>query len=268
MSIGRPCFASLPAVCSLATMCCLALIHQDVELPTSKTKQENDLPSAQQVIEDYIARLGGYEILDSRQSVHIQYDATKDGRVFESEIYIEPGKYYMSNRYASGRHYERGINNGVSWTCINGDVRQLHGDELKGILSRHKFINGATKWIESHKSIKCELVEMVHNRKAYKLHFVDQNGLETDRYFDCQTKLLLRSAAKEIHGTSHQLVVRDFFDYKAIGEALVPMKRRIEMGKTVYLYNVELFEVDTRIPKGTFDLPPSIKPISKRVSQD
>lgn len=237
----------------------IAILGQDTEKPSFQDFKIADLPSARVVIEGYIEAIGGYEVLESRDSVHIQYDATKNGESFDCEIFLARGKYYSSSRYETGRWFERGINDGVAWTRINGVARQLEGEELNGILARHRNVSAAPSWMDDCKSIKCVAIEFVNRRPAYRLEFIDQQGIQTDRYFDCQQQLLVRSVSREIHGAQQPRVVRDYFDYRKIAESQIPMKRRIVAGTKTYQYDVKQFEVDGRIPPGTFDLPPNIQ---------
>jgi hypothetical protein len=43
-----------------------------------------------------------------------------------------------------------------------------------------------------------------------------------------------------------------------MGESVIAQRRYTNSGGTIYHYQVEMFEFDVRIPRGTFDLPPAI----------
>ena len=62
----------------------------------------------------------------------------------------------------------------------------------------------------------------------------------------------------ETHGSATNEVIRNYWNYERVGEFFIPMKRTIDTNGRQYVFNVESYEVDIEIPKGTFDLPKSI----------
>jgi hypothetical protein len=89
---------------------------------------------------------------------------------------------------------------------------------------------------------------------------VDHNGSKLDRYFDVETGLCVRRIAPEVHCHVRQTVVRDDLDYRQLGELFVPTKYTYRFDGIRYVYELDCFEVDVKIPAGVFDAPESLLP--------
>lgn len=227
------------------------------------SSESAELPSARLVIDKYIQAIGGYEVLESRSTLHYRMKANKSGEPFDYEVFAADGRYYASYRYENGRVFERGFNNNVAWTRTNGVARLCEGDELKGMITRHRYVSAAPRWEETYKAIECLSIEVVNGRQALKLRFVENDETELERYFDVQSGLLVRSVSDESYNNGKRHVVRDYSDHKQMGEALVAQTLTTNSDGTHYTFQVEIYEVDIKIPEGTFDLPPSIARLAK-----
>lgn len=232
---------------------------------SEKERTDKKLPKARDVINKYVQALGGYELLESRKTVHYKASATKASDPFDYEVYIAENCYRSTYHYKNGREFARTINNGVAWTTTNGVHRLITGEELDELLGRHKTMSPVTKWLDDHQKIEVVNRTKVNEKNALRLFFVNNQGHEKYRYFDEESGLLLRSIAVETYDQERRRVIRDYLDYEMIGEALVPRTKRLA-STTIgtsrvrnYTFKIEDYEVDIKIPKGAFDIPKTIQ---------
>jgi len=263
---------------SLMSMFLMVLMTQDPAKPVAASAE---LPSARKVIEKYIQARGGYETLESRTNVHFRANGTStNGSPFVYEVYQAEGMFHAQFTYDDGRVVERGANtlgrftangerDGIVWERTQGGViREIKGDERQEYLRRRSSVSSSTRWLETFQSIECVSIERINDRDAYKLHFLEHNGGELYRYFDVETGLCLRRVAVEEFNNRQQTVVRDYSNYQRIGEFLVSKKHIATYGSSRYVYEMDLYEVDVKIPKGMFDVPRSIAPKVVKAATD
>jgi hypothetical protein len=111
----------------------------------------------------------------------------------------------------------------------------------------------------SYESIECYSVEFINGKKVYKLVFVDFEGTEIERYYDADTGLLVRRVCIEEFNNQRQRVVRNYFNYEKVGDFTVSKNQTVTQESGVqWVYEIELYEVDIKVPRGTFDVPKSI----------
>ena len=71
---------------------------------------QDKLPSANDIVDRYIQKLGGYEMLESRQNTHSIFSGTvTNGESFVFESYQAHGKFYSQFSYESGLIRERNV---------------------------------------------------------------------------------------------------------------------------------------------------------------
>ena len=61
----------------------------------------------------------------------------------------------------------------------------------------------------------------------------------------------------------------DYYDYEQVGEYVISKKQVVNQSDgSVWTYEMELYEVDTKIPRGTFDIPKPMALSIARVAAD
>ena len=234
-------------------------------------KDASGLPTVRVILDNYIQALGGYEMLESRSSVYfVSNGYSTHGQKFVYEAYQAEGKFYARYDFDDGRVIERGVRTnggrtrkgrraGMAWESKDGVLREMDGDEREEYLRRRSTVSTATTLMTSYESIECHSVEFINAKKVYKLIFVDFEGTEIERYYDAETGLLVRRVCIEEFSNQRQRVVRDYFDYEKVGDFTVSKKQTVTQASgTQWIYEIDLYEVDIKVPRGTFDVPKSI----------
>lgn len=241
------------------------------ETEKAQSKDVEKTPSAKKIIDKYVLALGGYEELESRTSIHWRANGkTSDGETFVFEAWQGAGKYACRFERSNGTFYTRGVwsdgsldenkqRTGFAWEESNGSVVEKTDEELQEYLRRRTYVTSAPTWLRDCKSVKCIGVELVHDKKAYRVEMIDHNDTLIDLFFDAESGLLLRRVCIEAFGGTTQEVIRDRFNYKKIGNTMVPMKETISWRNSVYVYENEFFKVNEKLAKGTFGVPAMIQ---------
>ena len=86
----------------------------------------------------------------------------------------------------------------------------------------------------------------------------------TFKHFDIETGLLVRSECKEIFSETTHTVIREYEDYRESGEIKTAFKQTIRFADSVFVFNTESIEFDSKIPASTFKLPRSMALSAKR----
>lgn len=230
---------------------------------------DDELPTAQQVIDKHVRAMDGYEVLESRQSIYYSYNATFNGAKFYVKAYQVDGNYHSYLRYPSGRMIERGfvtdwkcdehgIRGGVGWQITNGLLREMTSKELQEYIRRRGYCCPGPRLFETYKSIKCTSIETVNGFDAYKLELVDHDETELEIYIAVDTGFYVRRVVVEEFGGTTAKVTRDYLDYARLNGCLVPTKMTTSFGNSLSVYELEDFEADVKIPKGTFAIPKSL----------
>ncbi|MFK7766917.1 MAG: hypothetical protein AB8B55_06815 [Mariniblastus sp.] len=230
--------------------------------------EKSALPSAEEVLDRYIQKLGGYEQLESRQNVHwVSSGTTNRGETFIFESYQAEGKFHSQFTYDDGRTRARnvrtdgtlnedGIRAGVAWELRDGvSIRVIKDAELQEYIRRRTFVCSTTTLLDNYKSVECQSIEEVHDELTYKVHLLDHDGTVIDLYFSIDTGLLMRRVAVEEFGGRKQLVTRDRHNWEKLGDTMIARDQTVSHEGVVYNYHVETYEIDVRIPKEIFETP-------------
>ena len=236
---------------------------------------QDKLPSANDIVDRYIQKLGGYEMLESRQNTHSIFSGTvTNGESFVFESYQAHGKFYSQFSYESGLIRERnvrtdgslnkdGVRAGIAWHKVNGTIRVMEGAELQEYIRRRTFVCSTTRLLDSYKNIECQSIEEVNGEPTYKVHLIDHDGTVIDLYFSIDTGLLMRRVAVEEFDNQKQLVTRDRFNWEKLGDTMIARDRTVSWSGNQYKYKLETFEIDIRTPKEIFETPKIVLEMQK-----
>jgi len=262
---------------SLFLIYTLALAFFSASVLNAQTESEESddefvFPTAQEVIDKYVRAVGGYELLGSRENIHyISNGYSSHGSVFVYEVYQAEGLFSARFNYEDGSVIERGIRTdktlnedgsraGHAWEISRGSFREMIGDERQEYIRRRSSVTAVARLFEYYQSIEFDSTDAIDGREINALVFTDHNGKEIKRYYDAETGLLRRQICDESLSNRNMSVVRDYLNYERVGDYMISKKQVVTQSSgSVWTYEIELYEVDARIPKGTFDLPMSIK---------
>lgn len=230
-----------------------------------ESESSKPLPKAKFVIDNYIKAKGGYELLDSIQNVRLRANAIYQNAPMKYEsIHRADGWMAETYSFANGRVSTRVLRGDVGWELFNGTVRQLHGKELKNYLFRNRYPFWCTHWMDDCEKIKCVGIVSVNGNDAYKIHFVMKGGFQFDKYFDVTNFHLVRTVTDMYYRDAIHSNITDVFETKRINGILFEKKQKVTWDAKPSSYDYDEIEVDVKIAKGTFDIPPGVSTDKKK----
>ena len=259
--VFRSCFSA--TLCSL--MFCVLPLSGFSNGSAHAQEDVEKLPSAKDVIDRYINAVGGYEILESIQTIHSVSRGHSGSGAFTYESFRAPGKSRTTYLYDSDERTDRGLAQGVAWEINRGSpIREMAGEELEDFIHKNKFCISSPQWPNTFKTIEMDGIERAIDAECYKLKMTRANGEVTFKHFDIETGLLVRSECKEIFSETTHTVIREYEDYRESGEIKTAFKQTIRFADSVFVFNTETIEFDSKIPASTFKLPRSMALSAKR----
>ena len=221
-----------------------------------KTKIE-DVPSPKKIINRFVKLVGGYEAIESIESIHVKATSGPTSRNFEFESFYKGGLLAETYTYPQeGRVFTRGVRDGVGWEGYHRKAdRVYHGEELKGYLFRASRRFWCSRWIDDCKSIKFVGIEKVNDKKTYVLRMEFKNGFKFDNYFGIESGLCVRSTSQEFVRGKTIENISTVLEFERVNGILMTKKLEIVRDGTPEVYNYTELEIDCKVSDSHFDFP-------------
>jgi len=245
---GSPKPASIPAIGQEFPTEAVVKTGEDEKLPFS-------LPTADQLIENYIRALGGVAAIGQISSRHESGTVTIEGTKSHIEIGAEsPDKYAVVVHLTAGESVT--VMNGVTgWTVAPGhEIRALATADLKSTkldadlhlpLHLHQIFD----------ELRVAYPETVAGHDAYVLVGAKSGQPPVKFYFDEQSRLLtrmVRLAESPLGRASTQI---DYSDYRVVDGVEVPFRLTIAQPGQTSIIQIEKVEQNVAIDSTTFERP-------------
>lgn len=169
-------------------------------LPSNTNQEDSVLPSAEQVIDDYIVALGGTLQLNALELV------TMKGKIVErrdweddedSDLTFEwryVGSHYLNTHHSNGVDHHFGFDGTTKWRSTgesdHADIDNLKQDSIYMSRSPTQVLG----WLEDLQRVTVHGITEIEGRKTLELHFNVYGDQIFKRYFDLETKLMVREA--------------------------------------------------------------------------
>jgi hypothetical protein len=224
------------------------------------------LPTAQQVIDRYIAAIGGRDVVTRRKSSRatISLDMPAQGIRADMEVFTAaPDRLLVKTTIPGMGETLSGYNGTVGWSIdpVMGP-RLLEGAQLQQTREDADFY-GALH--EPSKFTTMEVVEEAdfEGKRVYKLRLVRKSGRETFEHYDVTTGLLVGTVGSQATAMGDMKVTTVMGDYKDFAGMMLPTSTTMRAGPTEMRLKVNTVEFDTVDP-AVFELPPQIKALTSK----
>ncbi len=216
------------------------------------------LPTADEILNKYIAAIGGQAAIDKLKSRVSKGTLTQsNGNAIPFETYqIAPEKFYTVATVGQGT-VERAFNGTVGWEKTARGLRDVSGEELTTLRTLSALLRHI-KLKEQFKSMRVRVGEKIGDRATYVLIGTTPAN-ETQRlYFDAETGLLLRRVAftQTMIGVIPDQI--DFEDYRDVDGMKVPFLWRvfsIEVGNPISTRTFTEIRLNSPIDETKFNKP-------------
>ncbi|MFK7767162.1 MAG: hypothetical protein AB8B55_08060 [Mariniblastus sp.] len=221
-------------------------------------ESDSEYPSVNEIIERCVEVVGGYEAIDSIQSVRKTATETSDrnaNAVFEMHFRSD-GFFKETYTYPTGRVYTRIVRDGVGWEGYQDvPARYYHGKELDGYLFRYRSFFKCTHWVDDCESIEFAGLESVEDMDTYKLRMKFKAGYQYDFYFDVESGQLVQSTTDMFYRGKTNTITSTVLETCRVNGILMTKKLRVTRAGRSWIYEYDEIEFDENIPLDIFDYP-------------
>jgi hypothetical protein len=225
------------------------------------------LPSAEEVIENFIKATGGRDAYGKLHDRVIKGTVAIPQMNVSGTIQIqmaEPNLMHTASEFPGAGKQRQGVKDGIGWEITDmGGARLLEGPELASAV-RNATFNAELKWKELYKTVECAAAETINGKKTYKLVFTPHEGAESSQFYDAETHLLVKAR----HVIQIQMgdvpVETDFSDYRDVDGIKLPYKtiQTIPNAKLEIVFSEVKHNVD--LAADTFDLPEEVQKLVEK----
>lgn len=217
------------------------------------------LPSADEILNKYIAAIGGQAAIDKLNSRVSKGTLTQaNGAAIPFEIYqVAPDKFYTLATVGQGT-VERGFNGTIGWEKTAAGVQQVAAQDLAQFRAFNSLVRHM-RLKEQFTSMRVRPGEKIGDRPTYVI--IGTTPLnETERlYFDAETGLLLRRMTfiNSMVGMISDRI--DFEDYRDVDGIKLPFTWRIssiEVGNPVSTRTFSEIKLNAPVDESKFNMPP------------
>lgn len=238
----------------------LALALLVVSLPLLNA--EEALPSAQTVIDHFIAATGGKAAWEARHSQveHATIEFAAQGLKGTLIIYeAAPDKYLGVTELPGIGKISTGSNGDVAWenSALQGP-RIKQGAERAESLREGAF-NAPLYWQKLYLKGETASSETVEGHDCYKIVLTPQEGKPMTEFYDKKSGLMIKTLAtvsSQFGDVSAEII---YDDYHKDGDLLSPHRLVNRAAQQEFVITIQSVDVNPDLPKDRFDLPAEIE---------
>lgn len=263
-------WSRLSLVCRRSTLSgglSLALWVTAMPLALPAVTRGEDLPKAEQIIEEYIEATGGRE---AREKLHSRItrgylEFLNMGMKLSMITYAaEPNLAYVELESESMGSIREGSNGEIAWEISTMQGSSVSQGEAKAFKMREAAFHGETRWKELYEKAECVGAETLNERRCYKVVLTPKEGKPITRYYDAESHLLVKSEFTYVGPMGELDVSVVVSDYREVdGIKIAHRAEQSLMGQTQVIVT-EGVEHNVEIPKERFDLPDEIEALVEK----
>lgn len=228
---------------------------------TPAARPASSLPAPRQIVDKYVAAIGGREALMKRSSSAMRGTFEMPAAGLRGEVVgrmAKPNKMVMSITFPGIGEMRSGFDGTTAWSIDpTSGPRVLDGTELAQAQAQADFFAALH---EEKNFTSMETVELAdfEGKKAYTLRLIRAGGDTTYEYFDAESGLLVGTRATRDTQMGPMTATTVMTNYKDFGGVQMPATTTVKtMGQEIVM-SVTSIEWDTVEPTA-FELPPEIK---------
>lgn len=217
----------------------------------------NELPDGltpNDVIDKYIAAIGGEDNVNKITSIHVKMNMTVQGMQLDVNQYVqEPGKMAMTVAMGQNVMQRQVVNGDKGSMSAMGQTKELTGDELARY-QLQTYISLESKYKELGFKMELKSIAKVEGEDAYVIELTSPMGEVSKEYYSISSGLKLKTeSTMEVQGMQMQQVTMTS-EYKDFGGVKFATKINQVVGQQNIDINVENIEINTEIEENVFEL--------------
>jgi predicted Zn-dependent peptidase len=207
--------------------------------------------TAEKVIENFVAAIGGKEKLEKIQDFTMEATTNMQGMEIKQIIYKKAPNKYASIMSMNGNVMQQQLFNGERGLSKGyGGEKEIIGDDLEN-LKVDAALNAELKYKELGVTLSLEAIETIEGKGAYKLKVINPTGQTTFDYFDVETGLKVLSKQTIVAPQGEFTQMQAFLDYKEVNGILYPYSIKISGAQNLVL-TVQSIKINTDLSDDLF----------------
>jgi len=220
-----------------------------------------NLPTADQILDKYLAAVGGADALKKIKSREEKGSMDAMGAQYPIEVYSEAPDKRISISHLQAGASVTAFNGEVGWMSIPGGVHRMTGPEREGAQIDAEFYFPA-RVREIYKEFKVSPGEAIDGRPTVLVSATTSVHPPLRLYFDKETGLLLRLIRYADTPLGKNPTQIDYADYRDTGGVKIPYRWTLARPNGVFTIKVDEVQQNVSIDEKLF-VPPSEPPPPK-----
>ncbi len=210
--------------------------------------------TAKKVIDNYIYAIGGQRNLRRIKDVTVRMNATIQGMTIDGLTQMKAPNKYLSTLTMGTNVLQKQVFDGVRGKVSGmGGTQEITGDDLKH-LKYQSTLNIELFYQELGFKLELAGIEMVGDRKAYKVIITNPIGRKSSEFYDFETGLKLRTVATQDTPMGPITSTTDYKNYKPFRNVLFPMEIIQTAGPQTITMKVTSVELNQKLKDDLFKL--------------
>lgn len=225
---------------------------------------------ALKVIDTYIEKIGGKELLESIKSIHTvgTMSIPMAGMTGQMQIFIaEPGKIATIMELPGFGRIESGYDGEYGWNSDPMSGPRLMTEEEIADLRTQADPSAATNYRENHTTIEHQGEVDFDGKKAVKIRLVRADGRESFEYFSNETGLMVGSEGVQASPMGEIKIVNVVGEYKEFDGMKMPTKTTTTMGPQQMIMRISKVELN-KVEDSVFKRPAAVEALVEASKED
>ena len=226
------------------------------------------LPSAQAVIDHWIAATGGRAAWEARHNLveHATVEFAKQGIKGTLTVYqAAPDKYLGLTELPGIGKISTGSNGEVAWENTSLQGPRIKQGAEKADAFREGAFNADLNWQKLYAKGEIAGVEAIEGHECYKIVLTPKEGNPVTEYYDKNSGLLIKTTTTVTSQLGEIQAEILYSDYEKDGSGVLSAHRLVNRAaQQEFVIQIQSIETNVDLPKDRFDLPPEVQALVKK----
>jgi predicted Zn-dependent peptidase/outer membrane lipoprotein-sorting protein len=208
--------------------------------------------TAEKVVENYLAAIGGREKLEALKDVEITMKMNMQGMTIDAKMYQKaPDKYKMTISMGESVLSDTRFDGKVGRMSGMQGEQVLEGKQLENLQAQSQFMR-ELKYDDLGYSLQLKGIEIVNGNETYIVEVSHPGSGTGYDYYDIETGLRLREDKIEVTPDGEMIQTTHLSDYKDVEGILYPHKLDVSVGPQQISATIDVIKLNTGVDDSEF----------------